>query len=99
MYYSTGKGRHLGYAGKPVSGIDTETAKILIKKGVIVESLSEAIGNAETKVEDVIPVEPVIPDMSVKVEVISPTVEPKAKKVPKKAPKKKAGKKPVYGTK
>ena len=82
--------------------IDADYAIRLIRNGnakKYVEATDVPFEPVEEKPIEPEKVEPVVPDMSVKVEIISPTVEPKAKKVPKKAPKKKAGKKPVYGTK
>lgn len=46
MYYSTGKSAHLPKVGATVENIDDLTAKILIKKGAIVDSLDK-LGKSE----------------------------------------------------
>lgn len=68
MHYSTGKSRHLGYKGKPIDGLDSATAAILINKGVIVESLEELFETIPDVKENAMQHPDVIDDVVIKVD-------------------------------
>ena len=86
MHYSTGKSRYLGYIGKPISGLDSATAQILLKKGVIAETLSELFGENPADIEQVVQHPDIIPQVTVEVRDL-PKVERKPKAEKKVKPK------------
>ena len=86
MHYSTGKSRHLGYIGKPISGLDSATAQILLKKGVIAETLLELFAEKHADTEQDVQHPDIIPQVVIEVRDI-PKVERKQKDEKKVKPK------------